>query len=349
MLSTFVLGQENTATTVPLQELVHDGHVNSVAFSPDGSKLATGNDDGTARIWNVATGTELGKFVHDSSVKFVAFSPDGSKLATWSTPGTSIGEFHLWDVATERELMNLITSGAPAFSPDGHKLVLNEKYEDPGKSFASTAEVINADTGEKLLEPVPNASVMSLALSPDGSKLAMTFSGGMPKILIYDSVTGKILQQINDQGVGDYVVFSPDGAKLYDFTSIWDVATGKKLQEISAGDHPFAFSPDGSKLALGDGDSGYSVHIWDVATGTKLEKLVHDGYVNSMAFSPDGSKLATGGCSSDGTARIWDVATGTVLQKLVHDGCVESVAFSPDGSKLATVSSNTVRIWAVAT
>jgi len=349
VLSTFVLGQENTATTVPLQKLVHDGYVNSVAFSPDGSKLATGSSDSTARIWDVATGKELGKFVHDSSVEFVALSPDGRKLATWvaSTPGSSIGEFHLWDVVTEKELMNLITSGAPAFSPDGHKLVLNEEYEDPGKVFASTADVIDADTGEKLLEPVPNTGVRSVALSPDGSKLAMTFRGGMPNILICDSVTGKTLQQINDQDVGDYVMFSPDGAKLYDFTSIWDVATGKKLQEISSGDHPIAFSPDGSKLAMGDEDPGHSVRIWDVATGTKLEKLAHDGYVNSVAFSPDGSKLATG--SSDSTARIWDVATGIVLQKLVHDGSVVSVEFSPDGSKLATLSSDTVRIWAVAT
>ena len=95
VLSTFVLGQENTATTVPLQKLVHDGYVNSVAFSPDGSKLATGSSDSTARIWDVATGIVLQKLVHDGSVVSVEFSPDGSKLATLSSDTVRI-----WAVAT---------------------------------------------------------------------------------------------------------------------------------------------------------------------------------------------------------------------------------------------------------
>ena len=76
-----------------MAKLQHNGSVYEVAFSPDGSRLATGSDDSTARIWDAETGKELQRLEHDSSVNALAFSPDGSRLATGSDDSTA----RIWD------------------------------------------------------------------------------------------------------------------------------------------------------------------------------------------------------------------------------------------------------------
>src|SRR5207244_3212617 len=102
----------------------HESLVLSVAFSPDGSRVATASYDQMVKVWDVATGRELRTFQeHTGRVHVLAFSPDGTRMATGSVDGT----VKLWDVATGKELRTLHHMIGPAatipesiaFSPDG--------------------------------------------------------------------------------------------------------------------------------------------------------------------------------------------------------------------------------------
>jgi WD40 repeat protein len=66
-----------------------------VAFSPDGTQIATASNDNTARLWDSATGHELARLTHDDAVGDVAFSPDGTQIAT-ANRGRRMIEIQQW-------------------------------------------------------------------------------------------------------------------------------------------------------------------------------------------------------------------------------------------------------------
>ncbi|MFA7241153.1 MAG: hypothetical protein WC091_13670, partial [Sulfuricellaceae bacterium] len=81
--------------------------VNCVAFSPDGSSIATASYDNSARLWDLASGKELRRFDgHGDPVNCVAFSPDGSSIATASSDNSA----RLWDLASGKLLVELFPS-----------------------------------------------------------------------------------------------------------------------------------------------------------------------------------------------------------------------------------------------
>ena len=154
----------------------HEGSVRDVAFSPDGARLATASDDGTAKLWGAASGEELLTLRgHEGSVRDVAFSPDGARLATASWDGTA----KLWGAASGEELLTLrghesIVWGV-AFSPDGARLAT--------ASRDSTAKLWDAASGEELLTLRGHESfVNGVAFSPDGARLATVGADGTVQV-----------------------------------------------------------------------------------------------------------------------------------------------------------------------
>ena len=327
----------------------HRSPVTSVAFSPDGTKLASGDMDGMVKVWDVSTGRNI-RIVRGPGglYKSVAFSPDGTKLASSISGGD--GTVEIREAATGKNINTIAghLAGVQSivFSPDGTKLAA-------GLS-GSGVKLWEIETGQQVA--TFSEKVISVAFSPDGMTLASTHPGALGGIKLWDIETGRNIATL--QGSRERVwsvVFSPDGARLASGSEdknvkLWEVDTGENtatLRGHTAGVHSVVFSPDGTKLASAAEDK--TVKLWDVEMRTSIATLEgHTGEVWSVAFSPDGTELASG--SADKTVRLWDVETVKNIVTLEgHRDWVWSVAFSPDGTKLASGSDNTVELWEVET
>ena len=330
----------------------HRSPVTSVAFSPDGTKLASGELQGMVKLWEVLTGKNINTFQGPGGLsKSVAFSPDGTKLASSISGG--YGTVEIWEIATGKNINTIAghLDGVDSivFSPDGTKLAA-------GLSVSQGVKLWDIETGKQVATfSEKMGSVMSVAFSPDGATLAST-PGALGRIKLWEIETGKnIATLLGPKGWVYSVVFSPDGARLASGSEdksvkLWDVETGENTATLRGHTdkvHSVAFSPDGTKLASGSADK--TVKLWDVETSRNIATLEgHTDEVRSVAFSPDGAKLASG--SKDKIVKLWAAETGKNIATLgEHRDWVWSVAFSPDGKKLASGSDNTVELWEVET
>ena len=295
-----------------------EGHTDvvwSVAFSPDGSMLASGSFDDTVRLWQVDTGQLLHSLtVHTNDVVSVAFSPDGQTLASsdWD------GNICLWNPHTGKLKRTLNerrgSVGAVAFSPDGQTLASGHADHTIGLWNTTTWQVESILTGHTLI-------VDCVAFSPDGETLA---SGSRDKtVRLWDIDTGQLLHKLTGHANNiRHLAFSPNGATLAsgadaeDSVRLWDTGTGveKKTLTPDAGwFRPVAFSPDGRTLTIG----GRGIFLWDTETGQYLPTVDVVGDILSVAFSPDGQIIGSG--SANGLVHLSKFVRGVPFADVPFD------------------------------
>ncbi len=208
----------------------HTASVFGVAFSPDGSLLATASADRTARLWDPSTGQHRSTLEgHTSWVRGVAFSPDGSLLATASDDRTA----RLWDPSTGQHRSTLEGHTdwvfGVAFSPDGSLLAT--------ASADGTARLWDPSTGQHRSTLEGHTDwVRGVAFSPDGSLLATASADRTARL--WDPSTGQHRSTL--EGHTDWVrgvAFSPDGSLLATASAdrtarLWDPSTGQRRSTL---------------------------------------------------------------------------------------------------------------------
>jgi serine/threonine protein kinase len=295
----------------------HSKSVETLAFSPDGKLLASGdgdlaNEGPTTLLWDAQSGKQLGTLVGPpgtggASVNAVAFSPDGKLLAAG---GNFLGDStRLWNVA-DRKLVGALAQ---------------------------------------------SRSIMkSLAFSPDGKILAgVTHTGS---IKVWDVASRQVKIGLPDGTGSRNVVFSPDGTLIANGgkgseVRLSDAATGRTVRTITdATGSDVAFSPDGKTLAVADADGTNTLRLWDVATGTSKAVFgrTKDITTTSVLFSPDGKTVAGWGLGN--VIHLWDVATQRIRAILVGASAnVNTVVFDSTGTRIASGDKDkTIRIWNLA-
>jgi WD40 repeat protein/serine/threonine protein kinase len=322
----------------------HSDWVRSVAFSPDGRRLATTSRDHTARVYDVITGRQILLLSgHTHIVRSAAFSPDGRRIATASADRTA----RVWDAATGRQILRLTGHAdgvrTAVFSPDGSRILT--------AAFDKTVRVWDAATGRQIRIISGHAQpVTTAAYSPDGRRIVTASFDQTARI--WDAATGRQIRILGGHdGMLASAAFSPDGRFVVtasdDKTArIWDVATGRQVQQLSGHTLPLAgaaFSPDGRFVVTASEDK--TARIWDAATGRQVQQLSgHTLPLAGAAFSPDGRFVAT--ASDDKTARIWDTHASGRIAFFSEISNPQTAGFSPDGRRVLTTSPDmTARIW----
>ncbi|MCY3741923.1 MAG: sigma-70 family RNA polymerase sigma factor [Candidatus Poribacteria bacterium] len=334
----------------PVHRMFKNNWVLAVAFSPDGTRLASGSTDMTVRLSDT-TGDRDSMTLqkHTGPTNVLAFSPDGKMLASGSTDKT----VQLWDTTTGEPLATLTghISGitALAFSPDGRTLVSGST--DGTIRFWRTTTGAPADT---------------LITGHTQSIRAATFFQNSR-----DGATSKKHPSKNPLLVS---------AAFNGEITFWDVETAQRRGEVTSslrqnrGHRDWysavAFSPDGTKLvsAAADGTIGFGgfpsftnpdnlTRLTDVSTGDEL--ATWQKHARELTFSPD-DRTKTVAITSSGAIRLWNTETGDELVIPIHDDLplgfhhnmptVLAVAFSPDGRWLVSgTTEGEIRMWDVAT
>ena len=293
----------DVVTGKELQRLHGNDRGTPLAFSPDGTSLAT-SADGSVRIWDPAAGTERLHFKAHSQgilkgIRALEFSPDGKRLVSCGIDQT----VHEWDAATGKEIEPMgghqARLLAAAFSPDNR--VLASASED------QTIRLWEVATGSELrrydVDDLVGGSSMvgtQLRFSPDGRRLFANCSG--PKIRSWDLASGREVSLLAEQGrIPACLAISRDGRLLIasetpgsapdpsarGAVSLWDTVTGRRvrrLEDVSRAVFQVGISSGGVfGIALDIPESKVLLFQWDAPTGKLIRE--QDAPLGDRTFS----------------------------------------------------------------
>jgi WD40 repeat protein len=335
------------------------GH--GAAFLPDGRTVVSVRSGNAITLWDARTGRLLreidtGSFTPGQGG--MALSRDGKRLVVSGSvsderrPGWRSAAC-VFDLGSGKALRTFEREpregvNAVAMTPDG-KLVFT--LDRDGK-----LRVEEVATGAELLrQQFPRDVMASIAVSPDGSTLALGSGPNTHKLFVWNWQAPEGPRAVESGWHrGREVVFSPEGKLLAECSDaepdvrVLDVASGRLRHKLEVPDlEPYrhyhvAFSPDGKLLAAYGGTNDRSaVNLWEPTTGKFVKRLDVGG---ALAFSPDSKLLVAG-------AQVWDFAAGKELSATpeAHRTAVQRIVTGPKGLVVTAGDDDTIRVWDVTT
>jgi WD40 repeat protein len=269
----------------------------SIAYSPDGFRIASGSSYGTVKVWDAGSGAEVATLRRDRGwVRALAYSPDGSHIAT-AADGKPVKVF---DARTGGEILSLRADGhrvsALTYSPDGSRIATAAEGKPvkvwDSRTGAEVAILRGSERGER-----------SVCYSPDGSRIA-TASGNAVKV--WNAKTGAEVATLIASPRVVWVAYSPDGSRLVGSSmgeiKIWDARNNAAVASFDGAKTTVTsvvYSADGSRIVATDGNN--TTLVLDAAGRLLPNEKVPEELTGSNV-SPDGKFVAV----TDGAAiHIW--------------------------------------------
>ena len=287
----------------------HSASVWSVAWSHDGTRIASAGADTTVQVWSADTGRKIYTYLghqHHGGVPSVAWSPDDYRIASasedmtvqiWASDGIYIGQNR--SLTYRKHTAYVI---AVAWSP-------NKKYIASG-SDDNSVQVWSPDSGDLITKySVHTQPVKAVAWSPNSKYIA--------------------------SGSGDTTV------------QVWEAVTGQRIYTYrghSSHLTSVAWSPDGSRIASAGLD--HTVQVWTAMNGSPIYTYVgHKDIVVAVSWSSDGRYIAS--ASADKTVQVWNAQDGSLIVTYTkHTAKLQSVAWSSRGTFIASAGDDkTVQVW----
>ncbi|KAB5587931.1 hypothetical protein CTheo_8627 [Ceratobasidium theobromae] len=323
----------------------------SVAYSPDGTRVAFGCQDGTVGVWNVYDDSPIiGPFKgHARNVWSVAFLPDGAQFASGADDCT-VKIWNAQDGTLVGEPLQGHTEGVKSvtFSPSGTLIASG--------SADKTVQVWDSKNGTPVAGPFEGHTrhVRLVAFSPDNMYIA---TGSIDcTIRVWNTEDGTLIFNPLEGHTNTVwsVAFLPDGTRIVSGSAdrtiqVWNAQNGVLLIGPLEGHadevYSVSFSPECTRLV--SSSHNHTIRIWSVEGGNTIAGPLegHTDIVLSVAFSPDGMRIVSG--SGDGTIRIWNTSASVAVSDEFpgHDDPIWSIAFARDGNCIVSGSSNSVCVW----
>ena len=342
----------------PNSQLIYDGptHTGSnyavLAFSKDGSWLASGGGDSFSRLTKT-DGSPKDTFQHGDWVEDVAFGPDG----TWYVTGSDDNKVRVIETASGNEIVSMSHAG----------FVLRLDVSADGQWIASTGydqvvRIWDAETGNQMLEVPLDTNGAAVSFNQDATQVVAADEDGNISVWDVSSLNDRIAN-IEFPEFAHEARFTPSGNSLIvntDDYKIWSIPSGEILQ-IKDGDrgtpllttesltYNTAISPDSKWIAAVEYDSSDAQKNQGIlvsADGKTRFPLRHGGEVTGIGFSADSTLVASSGVN--GLISLWKVDTGEKVFDLDNGEKVYSLATSPVTDILAAGLHDRIKVWNIA-